>query len=207
MSKILSLLAFTLIVGISGCSVQPTQPVAPIDNWQAHAQRLQLLAQWQLDAKLGYRDGTTGGSAWLEWQQQQDQFEVRLSGPFGAGATLIHGDSNQATLQRSGEQDIVAPSPTALTKYLFGWEWPVSELRFWVRGIPSPGSTTDQTLTYNENGALATLTQSGWQLEFSKYQYADGWLLPGKITGSSDNHSFTLLIKAWQPAVSSDVQP
>jgi outer membrane lipoprotein LolB len=183
---------------ISACSTQTHRTSTVVPNWEQHVQQLQQLDHWLLDGKLGYRDSHDGGSAWLSWRQQQDNFEVKLNGPFGAGATRIVGNNRYAELQRAGHDKVSAKSPAALTEQLFGWQWPVEQLQFWVLGIPSPISPADNQ-SHNLDGTLAQLKQSDWQLQFSSYQQIDQWLLPGKIKGQRDDHSFTLIIKHWQP--------
>ncbi|MCB1667293.1 MAG: lipoprotein insertase outer membrane protein LolB [Porticoccaceae bacterium] len=192
-----------LIALINGCSVQQTKPETV--NWEHHQQRLLGLEQWHINGKMGYKQGSEGGSAWLDWQQNRDNFEVRLNGPFGAGTTSITGNARVTRLLQSDQQPIVASSARELTRYLFGWYWPVEDLRYWVRGVPSPLTPThDQTR--NEQQLLSTLEQAGWQLEFSNYANypvnGQQWSLPGKIRGKllEDNGdtSFTLIIKSWQ---------
>ncbi len=190
-------LALTATLMIA-CSTQTYQPTTAVVNWEQHVRQLQQLDTWLLNGKLGYRDSREGGSAWVNWAQQQDTFELKLNGPFGAGATYISGHKSHAELQRAGHEKITAVSPGALTKELFGWQWPIEQLQFWVRGIPSPGTQSD-SLSHNPDGTLAQLYQSNWQLQFSGYQQVDGWLLPNKIKGQHGDYKFTLVIKNWQP--------
>ena len=189
---ILLLLAMLL----SACAIT-SQPPPSVSNSQQHVQQLSGLNQWSLEGKLGYRDNKDGGSAWVSWSQQQKNFDISLNGPFGVGATRIIGSEHYAQLQRSGHDNITANSPTALTEYLFGWQWPVAELQFWVRGIPAP--TTTSTISHNPDGTLAKLEQSNWVLQFSNYKKQDEWILPGKIKGQNGDYRFTLVVKNWQP--------
>ncbi|MEH6616987.1 MAG: lipoprotein insertase outer membrane protein LolB [Porticoccus sp.] len=187
-----------LLMLINACSTQTHRHSTVVPNWEQHVQQLQQLDHWLLDGKLGYRDSHDGGSAWLSWQQQKDNFDVKLNGPFGAGATRITGDNRYAELQRAGHDNISAKSPAALTEQLFGWQWPVEQLQSWVLGVPSPISPADYQ-RHNSDGTLAQLKQSDWQLQFSNYRQIDQWLLPGKIKGQRGDYHFTLVIKHWQP--------
>lgn len=187
-----------MAVLVTACSTQTHTPVAPEINWEQHVRQLQQLDHWLLDGKLGYRDSNDGGSAWLSWQQQQQDFAVKLNGPFGAGATYISGNNQHAELKRAGHETIKAPSPAALTEQLFGWQWPVEQLQFWIKGIPSPGETPENQY-HSPDGTLTHLTQSDWQLQFFNYSQINGWLLPGKIKGQRGDYNFTLIIKNWQP--------
>lgn len=194
--KIIALLLLTALM--AGCGVAPVKP--PATSWDEHQRQLQLLNSWHIAGKMGYRQDSDGGTAWLDWQQSSDQFTVRLSGPFGAGTTLITGNSSFAQLEQADQQPITASNATALTEYLFGWPWPVDDLHYWVRGIPSPLSAIVHSAS-NSSNELFQLEQAGWSLEFSRYQYVGNYRLPGKIRGTmltNSNISFTLIIKSWQ---------
>lgn len=194
-----------IVVGayLSACSFTTQKPNTGIPNWQQHVANLSELEQWQLEGKLGYRDSNGGGSAWLNWRQNQHDFNVTLNGPFGAGTTRITGTQQHAQLQRAGHDPITASSPAALTEQLFGWQWPVEQLQFWARGIPAP-NIAQQTSSHNLDGTLAALEQSNWTLQFSNYQKITSgpedrdWILPGKIKGQKGEYRFTLIIKNWQ---------
>ena len=197
-SRLVLLIACLAVIG--GCTTQVPKP-EPVE-WTTHQQQVSQLQQWQLKGKMGYRQSGDGGSAWIDWQQHINSFDMRLSGPFGAGTTHIHSNQQLTRLEQSGEQPIAANTATELTEYLFGWQWPVEDLHYWVRGIPSPLSPIGGQ-SRNESQLLASLEQSGWRLEFSRYRTEGNWTLPGKIRGHllSDNGdtSFTLVIKSWQP--------
>lgn len=195
--QLIILLLLTILV--SACTTTIQQPTPNVSNWEQHVSQLEQLDQWLLEGKLGYRDNKDGGSAWISWSQQQDKFEVKLNGPFGAGATKIIGSNNFAELQRAGHDNITAQSSAALTELLFGWKWPVEQLQFWVRGIPAPTSL-GINLSHNPDGTLALLEQSRWTLQFSNYQKMGNWVLPGKIKGQQGDYRFTLVIKNWRPS-------
>lgn len=211
-SQILAILLGTCLLGsfLSSCSFTTQKPDIGISNWEQHVTNLKQLNQWQLEGKLGYRDSKDGGSAWVSWHQNQYDFNVTLNGPFGAGTTRITGTQQSAELQRAGHDPITAPSPTALTERLFGWQWPVEQLQFWAKGIPAP-NIPQKTSSHNLDGTLSVLKQSDWTLQFSNYQNIvndqkttndlknRGWILPGKIKGQKGEYHFTLIIKNWQP--------
>jgi len=194
--RLFTLTMLTLM--LCACAGHAPRPAPVVTDWERHRATLETLQSWQLEGKLGYRDSRDGGSAWLNWRQSERAFKLQLSGPFGTGATHILGDDHHAELQRGDEETLYAPSPAALTEQLFGWQWPVDELQYWIRGIPAPNTALDVS-SYNANGTLATLTQSNWQLEFSSYRQVGDWILPGRIRGNSGEYRFTLVIKEWQP--------
>ena len=151
---------------------------------------------WQIKGKLAYRNNTDSGSAWFDWIQHGDNFTIYLSGPFGVGTVQISGNAQAITLSQPGEADISSHSSSALTQRLFGWQLPVEQMRYWVRGIPANASGRALE-TFNKEGLLATLQEDGWQININRYQTGPRGPLPGKIKGSSNELAFTLLLKTW----------
>lgn len=196
-----ALTALIAVVLVAGCAQQPR--VASV-SWEFHSAQMEALREWHLLGKLGYRHGDDGGSAWIDWHQQGDRFEVRLHGPFGAGATHIHGDAQGATLSQSGHPDQLAATPAALTTELFGWTLPVEQLQYWVRGVPDP-SLPFAALAVDAEGVLSQLNQHQWTLQFLDYRDTPAGSLPGRILAvhtapDAPSLQVTLIIKRWQLA-------
>lgn len=188
---LLTLAASTLL---AGCTSAPVI-TGSIGNWDTHQQRLLQQEHWQLSAKLGVRSPSDSGSAYLNWQQQSNSYHIHLSGPLGQGSVHINGSPEQVSLSRSGEPELRAASAEELLQQTLGWGAPIAQLKYWVRGLPAPDKTSQQT--HNTQGALAHLQQSGWSLEYSRYRMVDGFLLPGKIIARQGELKLTLIIKDW----------
>jgi outer membrane lipoprotein LolB len=184
-----SLAVLFISILLTSCAVSP--PATPT------AQNLHQLTRWQLEGKLGFRSPHKNGSAWIHWQQDHASYQLRLTGPFGAGATQIIGDERYAVLSQSGEQDLTAANGEELTAYLFGWPLPVTQMTSWVKGVPAQ-QPKPVSATWDQH-TLSRMNQLGWQLEYSDYRAADGWVLPGRIKGSKGETSFVLVIKSWTP--------
>lgn len=186
--------AIALALSLAACSTISTKPVT---DWQRFAERQQQLSHWELVGKLGLKSPRQkSGSASIKWQQQQQGYEVRLSG-LGIATTYIYGDAQRVVMKNS-EQQHAAASSEELTGQLLGVPLSVEDLTYWVRGIPAPDKPVLAS-SHDSIGALQTLAQDGWHLQFSKYTEADGWLLPGMIRGQRGELSFTLRIKSWKP--------
>lgn len=185
-----------LTLTISACATR--QPAPETTLWEPHQRVLLELRHWQLDGKMGYRSPGQNGSAFIRWQQQDDAFSLVLTGPFGSGATRIEGNQDIAVLSQSGKEDIVAPTASELTQWLFGWELPVNQMVEWVKGVPAP-EPAHQQMHFNLAGQLEQLAQNGWQLDFDRFQQVDQWVLPGRIRGKHGDVSFTLVINKWLP--------
>ena len=78
-----------------------------------------------------------------------------------------------------------------------GWQLPVSNLLWWIRGLPAPDSRSRVSL--DGNGRLATLQQDDWHVEYLGYAEENGLTLPSRIKLEGRDLQITLVIKDWQP--------
>ena len=154
------------------------------------------ISQWHVKGKLGYKSASDAGSAWLDWRQQLEHFKLLLGGPFGAGTVEIVGNGHTVALRQGNKPDQFAPSAKALSRKLLGWELPIEELSYWIRGIPAPDvPVVDQS--FNSQGLLAIFQQAGWQLKLSKYRDTEMGKLPSKLVAIQNGTRFTLIIKEY----------
>lgn len=170
-------------------------------NWQTHQILVNNASSWTLQGRLNIRQANNSDTVTLNWQQMVQDFEINLSGAFGIGATMISGNQESIRLQQGNQNPIEAASLSELSRDYLGYEFPAEALQFWVRGIPSPDSTS--TMEFNENQLLASLSQTDaqgnqWLLEYDRYQESGGLNLPGRIRMSHPDYLLTFIIQSWQ---------
>ncbi len=90
-----------------------------------------------------------------------------------------------------------AASAEDLLEQQVGWRLPVEHLLWWVRGLPAPDSPS--RLQLNPDSQLARLAQSGWTVEYSRYQQINGVSLPQRLQLSGYDMLLTLVITRWEP--------
>lgn len=194
------LVTAVLLVAVTACSSQKPQPSQPPAQ-SAQPQSADALQRWEATGKLGVRSPKENGSANLTWQQASGNYRIHLSGPLGAGATVISGSPAGVSLQSGSEPAVFASSPAQLTEQIMGWPLPVSEMFYWVRGLPAPGAVAGEQK--NSQGLLQSLQQAGWQLSFGGYQNVGPYQLPTRIKAATNQAagpvSVTVVIKDWQP--------
>ncbi len=200
--RILLLLALALT--LSACSSLHQRETLEFGGdpaaWQVHRNAVTPLTHWTLQGKLGVRAPAESGSGTLLWLQQQDQYDIRLSGPLGRGATRIQGSDAGVVLEIAGQPPATAASAEALLEQQIGWRLPVEHLLWWVRGLPAPDSPS--RLQLNPDSQLARLAQAGWTVEYSRYQQIDGLQLPQRLQLSGHDVLLTLVITRWEPHTS-----
>lgn len=192
---ILGLVAGQILLNACSHQILSTDTQAQVPPlWPRHHEQMRGISNWHIKGKIGYENVSEGGSAWLDWHQQVNQFSLLLSGPFGAGTVQIFGDNDVVTLRQAKAPDISAVSATTLARHLLGWELPIDELSYWIRGIPAPDVLASKQ-RFNQQSLLANLHQGGWQLAFSKYRQTEAGILPGKIIATQGKTQFKLIIK------------
>ncbi len=184
-----------LLGGCAQLNLQPETPLPPGDSWLAQQQRQQTLSHWQLSGKIGIRAPQENQSANLQWQQAADQYRIELSGPLGQGGAHIQGDSRGIQVDIAGEETLYAESAEQLMDNSLGWHFPISELLFWIKGIPAPD--TPYRLQIEQN-RLRTLEQNGWQINYLRYIQQGEYSLPSKLTILRDQLRITIVTKEWQ---------
>lgn len=193
-----ALLAALLCALLSACSSLPK----PQPSANSSATELLQLQQWQVQGKLGIRAPDNSGSLYFNWNQQPEQYSIYLSGPLGQGATWIKGSHNsrgkhnEISIKTGNQPERTASTPQALLHDTLGWSLPVEDLYYWIRGLPSPFSNAT-LVTRSDNGALDTLVQSGWQLQYQRFDEFAGLWLPKKLTAQHQNVRLTIVIKTW----------
>ncbi len=163
--------------------------------WQAHRAAVQPIQSWTLQGKIGVRSPAESGSGTLTWLQDQGNYDIRISGPLGRGATRLQGNDQGVTLEMAGQYPLQARSAEALLEQQTGWRLPVEHLLWWVRGLPAPDSPS--RLQLDPQSRLARLAQAGWTVEYSRYQEVAGRQLPQRLQLSANDILLTLVITQW----------
>lgn len=171
------LLSLTLV----GCEVIPEIPMFSDGGaaWQAHRQSLQNLTNWQMTGRASVANGTEYWNLSLQWQQRGDDYLIDLTGPFGAGHVQLAGGPHGVELRDADQHRYYATSPEALLYERTGVIMPVTDLRYWVVGLP--GKDHPGEVAFDAQGRLAKLELTPWQVNFRRYTQLERVSLPEKI--------------------------
>ena len=130
-----------------------------------------------------------------DWQQKKDAYSIYFSGTFGSPFS-IYGTKRGVRLEQAGEKTLYAPDAEQLLAETIGYEIPVDDLHYWVRGIWSPYKSV-QAKVISSEGTLESLQQSGWKLTYDRYRREGEWNLPGRVVAERDDIKLTLRVKDW----------
>jgi outer membrane lipoprotein LolB len=189
MRKVLLLL--TCCTALSAC-VTPRPATGPALPWEQRLVQLQRAGAWSLDGRAAVAVGTQGWQASLNWRQRGSDAVLHLSGPLGVGAMVI--EQTPAGLSLNG-----APPSDAVLAQLqerLGFDLPLNTLRFWLLGVPDPGSPFD--LARNDQDRARQLTQDGWSVAYDRYLPVAGDSLPTRLVLSRDTVKVKIAVDHWE---------
>jgi outer membrane lipoprotein LolB len=156
-----------------------------------------VINDWKLQGRISLTRGEQGWHAGLDWENHADRYRLLVSGPLGQGAMQLTGSAQGVTLVDADGKVYQAADAETLLQQVSGWQLPVSGLRYWVRGLPDPGSRFEQTL--DAQGRLQQLNQSGWDIRYQRFTQLDGVEWPSKLTLERDDLVLKLVIDQWRP--------
>ncbi|MBE0510929.1 MAG: outer membrane lipoprotein LolB [Gammaproteobacteria bacterium] len=185
------------LLWLAGCASQPVAPPAtdPQQSWQAHQQQLLSVPGWKLNGRLLLISEHETWNTSINWQQQDERYQIMISAPLGQGSLRLEGDLHTVSLQSHDGEAVQASDPELLLAQQLGWWVPLRALRYWVLGLPAPGDHHKQLA---ETGLLSALEQDGWRIEFRDYRQRDGVWLPSRIFATHPEAQVRLSIGQWQ---------
>jgi outer membrane lipoprotein LolB len=161
------------------CVGAPRMDAPVISEWDARRQLLESLSEWEFTGSINVRDANEAQSSRIRWQQQDERYRINLWGTFNVGATEINGRPGEVRIEQQGEDAIVTESPEEMLYQQIGYELPVTELNYWIKGIPAPGAST--ALKFADNLQLLSFEQKGWRIDYLGYTNFGRETLPNRI--------------------------
>ncbi len=179
---------------LAGCASLSGGVSDPGAIWNARQAALGQIRSWSLKGRF-VTEGALSSRGSVRWTQTDEAFELLLTGPFGFGSAQVQGTPTAVEIRTGGERQI-AVDPQAAIAERFGLLLPVAALRYWMLGIPAPGSAAVETL--DEHGRLRILEQSGWRVQFGDYAAVAEHDLPHLLEASYGEQGVRFVIRAWR---------
>lgn len=185
-------LALTLL---AACAAPATRP-SGVSAESAQAARELAFAgrrQWAFAGRVALANGDNGGTGRIEWAQDGDDFDIRLSAPITKQSWRLvraHGIVRLEGLEggvREGQD------AEALLLEATGWRLPVASMSAWVRGLRGPGQAL---VAVDPLGLPETFAQSGWKVEYREWDQAMP-PLPRRVYASHGQASVRLVVEQW----------
>jgi len=186
-----------LILSLSACAVYgPVDDPARLQQWQVRQAAIQGLSVWRVDGRTAISSEQGSGKLALRWSQDGERFDIRLMSFLGQQQARLEGvNGGRTRLLRPDQPPIQADSEDAVMREELGWSLPLSGLRYWVLGMPQPGSDVHKAI--DDRGRPVWLEQAGWLIEYASYQNVDGYSLPRKLRLKHGDLSARLVLDQW----------
>lgn len=182
-----------LLLLVSGCASRPAKTAAG-DPMAAQVQREHRLAgetSWSFRGRLAVAVGGDGGSGSLQWRQQGEDLDIRLTAPVTGQAWHLVWVSGVSRLSGLQGGDRVGDDPQALLEQATGWPLPLAAMADWLRGLRHGDSAE---LEFDAQGLPRLLREQGWTVEFRSW---DDDSRPIRIHARRGDASVRLAIDAW----------
>jgi len=184
---------------LSGCTSLKVPTTQQPNAFQAlpTQQRIQTLLgiqQWNIDGAFSVQYGQQVNIANYAWQQIGSSYQIQIHSSLNIYSIKIQGQLGQVTLIEAQKQPVSASSAEELMQDRLGWSLPVSNLQYWIRGIPAPGDYQSQVDVF---GHLTQVTQQGWFVGFSNYTTVQSYDLPRTLLVQGHGLKIKIVIKNW----------
>ena len=187
--RTLCILAFTAL--ISACSTRPTGPITP------PPESVTAIKKWETAGRVGIRTKDDAVSGNFTWRKDPQTFELSIVGPFGQGATNLKQNTNGIVTLSYEDKVITGDDPATLLQQELGWEFPVKQVTYWIRGLAAPTSSAKVTKD-PDNQLPQKIEQDGWVITYSNFTTVEGLSLPQKMQVSNAPFRVNLIINQWE---------
>ena len=189
------LAGLALVFILAGCQTVPVAP-APSVAWSVRRPALQSLDRFGLNGRVAVAVGKQGFNAGLRWTQAAAVTHLALTGPLGAGGVEVTADGGDLSVVTSSGKRLGNTDARTELEDKLGFEPPLTSLRYWVLGVPDPGSPASVQLDSQQR--LTELTQAGWQIDYSAYMPVGAEWLPKMLTLRREDVRVRMVVDGWQ---------
>jgi len=183
----------------AGCrTVPPGAPVGPGADapWPEQRAALEKLDHYALNGRVAVAAQGQGFSATLRYQQQPRGSNLALDGPLGIGGLRVQIDGEDIEIATSRGEKLDGQSARDELERRLGFQLPLTELRWWLLGIPAPGEAS-----VNQDagsGEIHDFTQGGWRVSINTRAAGLGFSLPQKMTAEREGARLKLFVQGWE---------
>src|SRR6202000_1342771 len=97
------------------------------------------------------------------------------------GAVQITNDRNNLSIVNSHGDHLDSDAARADLEARLGFDPPLGSLRYWIIGVPDPGSPPKEPVDPHQQ-RLQSLQQNGWQIDYTDYMPNGSNWLPSRLT-------------------------
>jgi outer membrane lipoprotein LolB len=187
---------------LSACRTAPPPApaiVGPGDDapWPEQRAALAKLDRYNLTGRVAVAANGQGFTASLRYEQQPAQSSLALDGPLGIGGLRVALAGEDLRIETSRGEKLDGLAAREELERRLGFPLPLDEMRWWLLGLPAPGSepTARYDIVTNE---MTRFVQDGWSVTIEKRMPALGFALPQRLTAEREGARMKLVVERWQ---------
>jgi len=186
---------------LAGCRTVPPPAPAVIGPgadapWPEQYAALAGLERYALTGRVAVAANGQGFSANLRYRQQPQRADLSLDGPMGIGGMRMEFSERNLSVTNSRGETLDGEAARAELENRLGFVLPLADLRWWLLGVPSPG--TPATRNEPAGGPIADFQQNGWHVSINSRAPGLGFSLPARLTVEREGARMKLLVESWQ---------
>ena len=197
MKQFIIVVALNMLV-LNGCTELQLLNQAPIydqKTWKQRYQYLKHITQWNISGTFSIYQPNKMIIASYNWQQKGQNYHIRIYSSLAAYSVDIFGRPGLA-LWHSLKNSYTANTSEQLMRQQLGWQLPLHDLFYWIRGIPTVSRCCHSN--FDVYCHLITLQQNGWCVRFSKYISVGLVDFPCVLQLSNNQIKVKIFVKNWQ---------
>jgi len=197
--KMKSLVTITCFLGLTACTSMIPSNQPPLNqpmSWPARQTELSQIKSWTIKGAIAIQTEKQAETAYINWSQNEQNYQMHIFGPLGIASVTIDGKPGKIIMALPNQAPVEAKTPENLLPKELGWTLPVSNLFFWIRGLPI--SSKPAIKKFDAYHHLTQLKQSGWTIQYLRYTGVKNTDLPSKIFLTYPNLSLRIIVSQWQ---------
>jgi len=198
----LSLLSLLLLSACQTTRSTKSSQAERLRLYQLKSEQLDSYDGWSFEGRLAVSNEKDGGSGQFRWEQGDVDSRMDFHGAMGRGAWELKAGGWGAELVLADGTVYRADSIDQLVRRHVGWQVPVKNMSWWVRGMAVPGKFARRDL--DEDGNISLLKQDGWTVVYDRYQSVQDHSLPSRLTATKKDWKVKLAIRGWSLLKESD---
>jgi outer membrane lipoprotein LolB len=182
---------------LSACAIRPTVTTQSLSADQQHSV-LRDLSVFSFTGRVAVTGQDSIPS--MKWEQQRDATRVKLSAPIGLGSMQFDYSPGRLRLVTSRGEKLEGSEAEAELVKAMGFLPPFESLRYWILGMPAPG-TAAPVEAFDAAGLMQQLQQQGWTISYKRrmaVNTASGALqMPARLDATRGELALRLVIERW----------
>lgn len=167
-------------------------------NGPQQPELLKEWVHWSMSASIKATDTVSGKTmkGRVRWKQCDDNYDMRVLGPFNITVMRLFSDEHGVTLHRFNKEPRYSTSAEQLSKEMIGVELAISSFPYWLKGVFAPAAEVSDVA--REAGRLLAWRQGAWRIKVASYRGKTGLLLPERLVMQSGADVIEWKIGRWR---------